>query len=157
MSIYQKIQDDIATQVAKGHMAIFSIFSDPQNKRLAFAYTVGLTSLGLPEIIISGNMNPRFQHALIEHLAGLYKERGAFFGVSHELLADGLRVELVEVDCAASADFGGFIIQASNYYRGTDRAVRLVQIRWPDAQGRLPDEEGFDMADKQDLLPRLTH
>ncbi len=60
-------------------------------------------------------------------------------------------------DCAAPAVFGEFIIQASNYYQGSDRAVRLVQIRWPDAQGRLPDEEGFDMADKQDLLPRLTH
>ncbi|ANT70192.1 DUF4262 domain-containing protein [Aeromonas hydrophila] len=155
MTNYEKLQADIAAQIAKGHMLIMSVFGDPSSGQKGFAYTIGLTSLGLPEIMISGSMRSEVQHGLIEALAAEYKEHGISLGITHELLSGGLRAELVEVDCYQAKS--AFIVQAANYYEGSGKTIRLVQIRWPDTQGRLPDEEGFDMGDKQDLLPRLTH
>ena len=151
------MQDEIAARLAEGRFAMFRVHPTPDLPGLPFIYTVGLTGMGLPEIIISGPVSPWLQQYMIGKLLELYQERGAFFGVSHELLADGLRVELVEVDCTSELVRDSYIVQALEFYRGTGKSVRLVQIRWPDTQGRLPGEDGYDMADKQDLLPRLTH
>lgn len=156
MTAYKNLQVDIASKIAKGQASVISVFATDSPQENDFAYTVGLTSLGLPEIIIVGSMDPLIQHVLIGSLTAKYKERGAFFGVSNELLQNGLRVDLVEVDCTAPKT-KEFIVQALGYYGSDVGKVRLVQIRWPDAQGRLPDEPGFDMGDKQDLLPRLNH
>lgn len=151
------MQDEIAAKVAQGRFAVFRVFPTPDRPGLPFMYTAGLTSHGLPEIIITGPVVPWVQQYMIDTLLGLYQERGVFLGETKELLDLGYRADLVEVDCSSELVRDDYIVQALEFYRGTGKKVRLVQIRWPDTQGRLPGEDGYDGADKQVLLPRLTH
>ncbi|WP_168797143.1 DUF4262 domain-containing protein [Aeromonas veronii] len=141
--------------VAKGDKMIINVWGSEDGLQNGFCYSVGLTSLGLPELFISGNADPRIQCALIESVAAMYQEKGVSLGIHEGLLANGLRMELVEVDCADHKIRNEYIILAMDYYQGhaIPGCIRLVQLRWPDTQGRLPDEPGYDMADKQDLLP----
>lgn len=151
------MQDEIATKVAQGRFAVFRIYPSPDSPGIPFLYTAGLTSLGLPEIIISGRISLWVQQYMLDKLLGLYQERGVFLGETKGVLGQGFRADLVEVDCTSDLVRDSYIVQALEFYRGTGKSVRLVQIRWPDTHGRLPGEDGCDMADKQDLLPRLTH
>jgi hypothetical protein len=146
--------------VANRDKMIISVGGD-QNAN-AFFYSIGMTSMGLPELIISGNANPVIQHAMIEMVAEMYRAKGVSLGIHDDLLAskDGrnLRMALVEVDCSNQTVRDEYIAQAISYYEAKNHSgpIRLVQLVWPDKQGRLPDEPGYDMASKQDILPSLA-
>lgn len=127
-----------------------------------FFHSIGMTSLGLPELIISGNANPIIQYGMIEMVAAMYQAQGVSLGIHDDLLEskDGsdLRMALVEVDCSNQTVRDKYIAQAISYYEAKNHSapIRLVQLVWPDKQGRLPDEPGYDMVSKQDILPSLT-
>ena len=52
------MQDEIAARLAEGRFAMFRVHPTPDLPGLPFIYTVGLTDMGLPEIIISGPVSP---------------------------------------------------------------------------------------------------
>jgi hypothetical protein len=103
-----------------------------------FAYTVGLTAHGSPELVIAG-LPPDITHALLNDLAHRVLDSTARF--SHgQRIADLLSgYDAVIVDGPATEP----LYPGTAYKRyGTDR-VRLQQVVWPDPQDRYPWDAGY--------------
>jgi len=102
-----------------------------------FAYTVGLTEHGFPELVIAG-LPPHIAQALLNDLAGRVYDRADRFRHGQrigDLLAG---YDAVIVDGPATEA----LYPGAAYARyGTDR-VRLQQVVWPDRAGRFPWEPG---------------
>ncbi len=104
-----------------------------------FAYTVGLTAHGFPELVIAG-LPPHIAHAVLNDLAGRVYDTAVRF--SHGQRIGDLLVgyDAVIVDGPATEA----LYPGAAYARyGTDR-VRLQQVAWPDPQGRFPWQPGYD-------------
>ncbi|MGC4885758.1 DUF4262 domain-containing protein [Micromonospora sp. DT227] len=111
--------------------------ADDAGDSTPFAYTVGLTAHGHPELLIAG-LDPATAQQLLNDLATRVYDRA-------ERFSDGQRVG----DLIAGHD--AVIIDGTatdQLYPGAaiaryDQQVRLQQILWPDPQGHLPGEAGY--------------
>jgi uncharacterized protein DUF4262 len=103
-----------------------------------WAYTIGLHTHGLPELIVVGGMSPADQHCAIDELArrtldGDVIEPGR---VDSDVI-DGFDVTYVEV-----VDTGTDWFAVANRLQSGFRALQVV---WPDLDGRFPWEDGYDI------------
>jgi hypothetical protein len=115
-----------------------------------FAYTVGLTPWGSPELVIAG-LHPETAHALLNDLAGRVFDQAARFTHGQripDLLAgyDAIIVEGPATDAlhpgAAHARYGA-------------AHVRLQQAAWPDRDGHFPWDPRYTLDPQaQPLLAR---
>jgi hypothetical protein len=103
-----------------------------------FAYTVGLTAHGYPELIIAG-LDPATCHTLLNDLARRVYDTAERFAHGQRItdLIAGYDAMIVDGDATEDLYPGAAF---SRY--GQDR-VRLQQIVWPDAGGRFPWEDGY--------------
>jgi hypothetical protein len=113
---------------------------DDPDATTPFAYTVGLTAHGYPELFIAG-LAPGIAHALLNDLAGRVYDQAKRFTHGQRVsdLIAGYDAIIVE----------GPVIEAlppmaaiARY--GRDQ-IRLQQIVWPDRQGRFPWQDGYDL------------
>lgn len=106
-----------------------------------FAYTVGLTGYGFPELTVAG-LPPETGHVLLNEVAGRVRDEGLLLSHGQRIrgLLDGQEVRIV----AGQADETLFPGAALMRY-GDDR-VRLLQIAWPDPADRFPWQSGYDTA-----------
>lgn len=107
-----------------------------------FAYTVGLTGYGFPELTIAG-LPTEIGHVLLNEVAGRVRDEGLLLGHGQRLrgLIDGQPVRIVAGDPTEVLFPGAALMRY-----GDDR-VSLLQITWPDPGGRFPWESGYDAAD----------
>jgi hypothetical protein len=118
----------------------------------AFAYTVGLmANFGHPELIVFG-LEGEDMHTILNSLGERVKagETLAVGAPISDVLEGGVQVMLRPVaDPKSYDDHVGYAIA---YYEGRD--FPLLQLVWPDEQGRFPGEEGVDpvVATAQPLL-----
>ncbi|MEV0003502.1 DUF4262 domain-containing protein [Micromonospora sp. NPDC050980] len=102
-----------------------------------FAYTVGLTAHGYPELLIAG-LDLTIAQQLLNDLATRVYDRA-------ERFTDGQRVS----DLIAGYDAVIIDGTATNeLYPGAaiaryDQRVRVQQIMWPDPQGLFPGDAGY--------------
>jgi hypothetical protein len=114
---------------------------DLQPPAPAYAYTVGLEQLvGFPEVAVFG-LTPAAARGLLGLVVDLLQGGteipiGSLFT---GLLDNDLRSALIEVDIE---EHGDLFATAVHWYRG--EPFRLVQLAWPDRNGWLPWESGFD-------------
>jgi hypothetical protein len=107
----------------------------------AYAYTVGLEQLfGFPEVVIFG-LTPVAARGLLGLVVDLLRGGteipiGSLFT---GLLDNDLRAALLAVDLD---EHGDLFPTAAHWYRGAP--FRVVQLAWPDRNGWLPWESGFD-------------
>jgi hypothetical protein len=103
-----------------------------------FAYTVGLTQRGLPELAIAG-LPPELCMQLLNRLATRMVDEGLELqdGAKVDKIAQGFAVTVHEVD----ADVAQEVFRVAGSMYGT---VKAWQVFWPDAQGLFEGEEGFD-------------
>lgn len=99
---------------------------------IPFAYTVGLSRLGLPEIVVRG-LPADVAGRLLNNAADMSRGRRLATGRLYEGVAKGLPVMFCDTD-----DLGTAIA----LYGEAD--VTAIQMLWPDAHGRMPDEPGCD-------------
>ena len=104
--------------------------------RPGFAYTVGLTAFGHPELLVTGmthrdgaHLLNRLAHDLVHHGAP------AFVAGDRHLWPDGDALEVVDV-----AEPTVHLVMAEGMYGPSIRAVQLV---YADDRGRWPWEVGF--------------
>ena len=106
-----------------------------------YSYTIGFpASFGFPEVIVFG-LTPVAVRGLIELVADLLRG-GTEIPIGVELVGlfdNDLRCVFAPVDCEAWAGLFG---TATAWYRGDP--FDLVQLLWPDRNGFLPTEAGFD-------------
>jgi hypothetical protein len=123
---------------------------DDTDHAAPFAYTVGLTAHGHPELVIAG-LDPAIAQALLNDLASRVFDKAERFDHAqriHDLIVD----------------YDAIIIEGSPTERlwpgaavgryGAGR-VRLQQVVWPDTSGRFPWQDRYAYhPDVQPLLAR---
>lgn len=100
--------------------------------RRPFAYTIGLTDCGLPELLVTG-MREAAAATLLNTVAArvLHQELEAEQPLE---LAAGLVLEVLRVDRPQD-----HLLTATALY---GEQVRALQLVWPDEQGRYPWQQG---------------
>jgi hypothetical protein len=141
----------LAEMVSRSGWALQGVFGDTVES--VFTYTVGLTEAGLPELWL-GSLDPRQAGAVLNGLAVMHLAAAA----------DGGLPVGEPVDCEFSVRFrlrgpvqarAGETFAAFQMYG--EEAVSLLQVLWPDAAGKYPDEWGYDHAAfPQRLLPPVV-
>jgi len=128
-------QDEHIKQVGWAVTAVLPTDDDPA---APFAYTVGLTELGFPDLVIAG-LSPQIAQALLNDLAGRVHDRTTRF--AHGQRIDDLLVgyDAVIVDGPATEA----LYPGTAYARYGRDLVRLQQIVWPDRHGRFPWDPGY--------------
>lgn len=119
-----------------------------------YCYTVGLVGKGLPDIIVVGldvrtSMaagDEMIRRAMANAIVGqAVPAVGGFkpFDLNKELLDvfKGTRAMLVDVPSAEAEKRSLF---AHDYAAAMDKTPDLIQLVWPDRNGRLPFEDGAD-------------
>ncbi len=105
---------------------------------IPFAYTVGLSQRGLPELAIAG-LPPELCMQLLNRLATRMVDEGLELqdGAKIDKVAQGFAVKVHEVD----TDVAQEVLRVAGSLYGT---VKAWQVFWPDAHGIFEGEEGFD-------------
>lgn len=106
-----------------------------------YAYTIGFpAAFGFPEVLLFG-LTPVASNGLIGLVADMLRG-GTEIPVGVELVGlfdNDLRCLFAPVDLE---EWGAFAATATAWYRGAD--YQVVQLLWPDRNGFLPTEAGFD-------------
>lgn len=108
-----------------------------------YAYTAGLTAIGLPELVVTGLPAAR-STALLDQAAGRLRAGARPAPGSVLVLRDGVEVEVVRL-----ADPHARLPVAAELF---GRGVRAVQLVWADGSGRSPWHPVFRRRGGQPLL-----
>lgn len=132
------VQDRVDQAVAQDHHIVMATNDGARS----FAYTIGLTSQGLPEIIVFG-MPQQYAAYFLNEIARIMREQGE--------PADGAaNTDLGAVPIAFKTVLPGraeeFAFQAVYYYDEKPIKPRFKQMVMADRAGKLPWEEGYDLA-----------
>lgn len=115
---------------------------DTDNSPL-FSYTVGLTAVGMPELFMSSIAVTQAHHA--HHILNAVAEQAyAGYAFSDDELVDAAHSVLFKIrgPVDAAEDIG----VANSLYDD----VVVLQVLWPDTDGRYPDQLGYN----QDRFPQ---
>ena len=105
-----------------------------EDDRRPFAYTIGLTEHGLPELVVTG-VSPRRAARMLNRFAELFVQRGAPLPGEKIPMLGGALVEIIEVEHPDA-----HLYVAVAFYGSRLRALQLV---WADGRGRWPWAPGF--------------
>ncbi len=117
------------------------VFPNGPEQGIGFAYTIGLTEAGLPELLISGTYNEQAKNllnAIAKRHAGQELKHG-------DTLDDMANVPFRVID-APQASVG---IAERRYGAGK---VRVLQLVWPDSHGLWPGSPFGWPAEPQELF-----
>lgn len=112
-------------------IAVFPTADEPD--QVEFAYTVGLSAMSLPEVIVAG-LPPNVAHSVLNNVAAGMIDRP--YDVDDEydgVLAGGYKVRFRE----ASSDL---LSVARKLYP----VVGVLQLLWPDKEGHFPTDPDYD-------------
>ena len=141
-----QILSDLRALIAEHGWAIRQVMASPEaDGDVQFAYTVGLTAFGHPEVVVMGM--PPEHSATFLNLIGDEVRQGGVFGhgtVTTEFTSDDAPVVFLT---AEDTDRLTAVEQVS----GTVDALQMV---WPDSTGRLPWDPGY--RNGPDVQPILT-
>lgn len=111
---------------------------DDNNETSPFAYTVGLTEKGQPEVVVCGVPAELGAHICNEiYHKAVDEGLELTAGVTLDNLVEGFPGILCDVSSEHEAN------QARNYYRNDD--VRVLQFVLPDLQGNYPWDLAYDL------------
>jgi len=118
--------------------AVTAVFPTDDNPVAPFAYTIGLTAHGYPELIIAG-LDAGISQTLLNDLAKRVFD-GAERFTSGQRISDllvGYEAVIVEGPATEALHPG------TAFARYGKHKVRLQQVVWPDQQGRFPWQAGY--------------
>lgn len=134
------VLDDTRAKIAAHGWTVIGVFPTPEDPGPSFAYTVGLSGKGLPELAIYG-LHAQIAHSLLNEVARRMVESGT-------ALQNGDRIEGVLFDDVALATVAMTDTTDLTLVRECYGAVAAaVQVVWPDRAGVLPWEEGSRLTD----------
>ncbi|WP_223690957.1 DUF4262 domain-containing protein [Leifsonia poae] len=135
---------ELHATIERSGWAVRTAEPDAASGRAGLGYTVGLTALGHPEVVVTGL--PALSAVAVLNAVGQRVRDGADF-LPGMRVADLLPVTVVVID-AVSVDG----LTAVRELYGEAEAVQLV---WSDGSGRFPGEAGFAAPGAQPLLGDL--
>jgi hypothetical protein len=133
-AVHARILADLRKVIAKYGWAVRNVMPDDESDEVGFSYTVGLTALGHPEVIVLG-MPWKSAHEFL-NLIGDEVRRGARYQpgtVTGAFTDEDSPVVFIQV-----AETDRLTAVGQIYGR-----VDAVQMIWPDSTGRLPWQEGY--------------
>lgn len=130
--------------------AVTAVFPTDDDQGAPFAYTVGLTAHGYPELIIAG-LDPDTSRILLNDLARRVFDRAEHFTVGQRISDLLAGYDAVIVDGPATEA----LFPGTAFARYGKDNVTLQQVVWPDQHGRFPWDEDYAIAPHaQPLLGR---
>lgn len=128
----------IAENIQTHGRHLFGIF-DPERNLPIFCYTVGNALVGMPELIIVGNLDMKLQGMILNAISDHQVSTGV--GVSDGLLDINWTYPF-KIHTPSESVKTEYTLQAGNFLGHSDYQVRQVMIC--DTNGVYPDEDGFD-------------
>jgi len=115
------------------------------------AYTIGMANLGLPDLIMTGNLHQETCQMILNDLVCQWKEKGVQYGDNLNLISDRSGQPLRAHVRAIAPDqtfYDDYVRQAINFYLEYPDYMKteipmFAQIMWPDTNGKLPTEESY--------------
>ncbi|WP_430788497.1 DUF4262 domain-containing protein [Actinoplanes sp. G11-F43] len=154
MSYLDDFFDDQSEIIGKFGWAVVHVLpaDDDPDDTVPFAYTVGLTGYGFPELTIAG-LPAETGHVLLNEVAGRVRDEGLLLGHGQRLrgLIDGQELRVV---AGGSVEI---LFPGAALMRYGDDRVSLLQLVWPDPSGRLPWQSGYDTAGYPQPTIGTTH
>lgn len=137
--------------IEKHGYAVQSVMDNPP-----MSYTVGLTDLGLPELVMVGVPIPSMQAIINEAVARMRSTQPFAPGQLQSELANlPLRIDAVHISQVL-----GRLYMLIGYEKRRQRQVtelKVLQLVWPDQDGRYPDDSGYAMPLSGQPLLRLPY
>lgn len=134
-----RIQQMIEKNIDQYGIALQYVFPTEEDPGPAFLYTIGMTNIGAPELIVFG-LDP---HMMMPIFNQIFDEiRKGFRPKKAEVIADLMSVPLLlhPVSREAISEFG---VQCLEYYKHKGISPKFCQVLWPDTDGKYPHEKGF--------------
>jgi len=131
---HARVLADLQNVIAEHGWAVLNVMAGARPDEVRFSYTIGLTALGHPEVIILG-MPPEPAHEFL-NLIGDEVRQGSRFEpgtVTGEFTDEEAPVAFISVEDA------GRLTAVHEIYG----LVEAVQMVWPDSTGRLPWHDGY--------------
>jgi hypothetical protein len=125
-------------QIDEYGWAVTAVFPTDDAPDAPFAYTVGLTAHGYPELIIAG-LDPQIAQALLNDLATRVYDRAQRFTAGQRISDLLVGYDAIIVDGPATEA----LHPGAAFARYGKNKVSLQQVVWPDPQGRFPWEAGY--------------
>lgn len=121
---------------------VFSSGGESQEVFIPFFYTVGLTDIGLPEIIMISPIHPHLGHIMVINAVKKLKESGFNPTIDEGMIVekvqlkglpgDYLSCKLVELDEYDEELRDRYAVQLFEYYRIRNVTPRVLQLVLPD-------------------------
>lgn len=124
--------------IAEHGWMVQGVFPREYDVEAPFAYTVGLTVAGLPELVISG---------LPADTAYQLLDAAARESLAHELAPGRILDGIATVPFRVVEAPGAQVNMARHLY--PDRRVRSLQLVWPDKDGNYPGDVLWTLDDAQ--------
>ncbi|XVV10915.1 DUF4262 domain-containing protein [Actinoplanes sp. CA-131856] len=120
--------------------SVVHVFPSPDDPSACapFTYTVGLTTHGHPELLLSG-LRPDIAQSLLNDLARRVYDRSERFAHGQHLTDVLVGYDAVIVDGPPNDDLHPGVAFALY----GDGKVRVQQLVWPDEHGRFPWQDGY--------------
>ncbi|MFI7650290.1 DUF4262 domain-containing protein [Micromonospora sp. NPDC049460] len=112
--------------------------ADDTDEGLPFAYTVGFTAHGHPELLIAG-LDPAISQQLLNDFAARVYDQAERFTHGQRLgdLIAGYDATIIDGAPTDQLHTGAAIARCG------DQHVRVQQIAWPNLAGRFPWDDGY--------------
>jgi hypothetical protein len=124
---------DIRDVVVRHGWAIRHVLADTATENAAFSYTVGLTSRGWPELIVTG-LPSTVADMFIRNAVDVQVEKGPFrSGDRTDVLTEAGDVVFLSADDVSGMTATTEIV----------RTFTALQLVWPDSAGHLPWEGDY--------------
>jgi hypothetical protein len=121
--------------------SVVYVFPTATSPGAPFAYTVGLTEHGFPELVIAG-LPAEISHSLLNDLAGRVYDRAERF-TAGQRISDLIKgYEAVIVEGPATEE----LYPGAAYRRYGRERVTLQQVVWPDGGGRFPWHDNYGLS-----------
>ena len=141
MSYLDDFFDEQSEIIGKFGWAVVHVLpeEDDPADTVPFAYTVGLTGYGFPELTIAG-LPPETGHLLLNEVAGRVVDEALLLRHG-QCIRDLILEQQVRV---VAGEIGETLFPGAALMRYGEDRVRLLQIVWPDPDDRFPWQSGYD-------------
>lgn len=141
--------EDVSDMVdeATGTIGHAILLIDTGNPRTTYAYTAGLSAVGWHDLVIMGlgyEVARTIVDALVTHLRRTETRPAA--GSSFLIGDPKIRLELVAVPPAVASTHALHAFAYRDRHSPLARSPGILQVLWPDAQGRSPHDPSYDSA-----------
>ena len=130
----EEVLTDLRNLVRQFGWAVHDVEPERGSQEVACSYTVGLTAMGHPEIVVQG-LPAHAAHDYLYLAVEAVRLGGRFTHGQRTTELTGVEAPVFFIDALDTSR-----LTAVAQIHGTVRALQLV---WPDSSGHLPWEEGY--------------